>query len=141
MNPGKRVTETLKAIGARLKRNAKHQVWELPNGQTFVRANTPSDVRAEHNNLSDLRHAAGILDPERGKPGERRDRRRKPGRMDTASHVHAAPCSDFAEKLSLSGAVEASLRNEIQILAEQLQRAEAKAAACWWCRFQEWRKR
>jgi hypothetical protein len=134
------VTETLKSIGARLKRQKKHEVWELPNGKTFVRASTPSDACADNNNLADLRRVAGLADPDRGKPGQRRERRSKPGRMESKGHVHAAPVSDFAAKLSLSGAVEAGLRNEIAALTQKIADTEARHAAerCWWCRLKGW---
>lgn len=129
-----RVEEKLKAIGAVLKRNRKHEVWELPNGQNFVRSSTPSDVRSEQNDMSELRRLAGEADPHKGATGMRRERRNKPGRMDTSSTVHAAPVSDFAAKLSMSGAVEAALRGEVEALKAKLSEAESRVCGCWWCR-------
>lgn len=55
MEPRVEVEQLLKASGAVLKRNKKHEVWELPNGHTFTRANTPSDYRADANSLADLK--------------------------------------------------------------------------------------
>ena len=141
MNAKQQVAATLKSIGAKLLRAKKHQIWQLPNGQKFVRACTPSDQRGDQNNLTELKHAAGLLDPERGQAGERRERKHKPGRMETSRTIHAAPVSDFAAKLSMSGAIEAGLRSEIESLNRQLAEALARECECWWCRFERWRKR
>lgn len=82
MHQSKRVLAALDAVGARLKRQGKHQVYGLPNGRQVVVASTPSDWRAEENALRQIAHAAGLpkaaLDPT---PNHRKgDRRRKPGR-------------------------------------------------------------
>lgn len=62
MNPKERVYSLLSSVGAVLKRRKNHEVWQLPNGKNFVRSCTPSDVRGDLNNLSDLKHALGVVD-------------------------------------------------------------------------------
>jgi len=78
MNPGKRVYALLESVGAVLKRRTRHEVWQLPNGKSFVRACTPSDVRSDFNNLSDLKHALGVVG-EKKTDAPPKDRKAKPG--------------------------------------------------------------
>jgi hypothetical protein len=62
MNAAAEVGRLLNEHGAVLVRHKKHLVYQLPNGQNFVMAKTTSDpARAAHNNLSELRHALGIV--------------------------------------------------------------------------------
>lgn len=53
-----RIREILKDLNATLLRQKRHQVWLLPNGNTVVMSNTPSDRRAEQNIIRDIRKAA-----------------------------------------------------------------------------------
>lgn len=161
MNPEREVATLLEQSGAVLVRSKKHLIWRLPNGNTFTQASTPSDHMAAANQLSDLRHALGISDPERGAPGERREH--KPGREATPPEIHSAGrvTGSFAEKLSAAGLVEDSLREDlrhrqalIDHLNQELERAQQRqklmagviqrltAERCWWCRLKAyWRHR
>ena len=49
------ILDELKRVGAVLVSRKKHQKWRLPNGRVFTMSQTPSDWRAELNQLSDLR--------------------------------------------------------------------------------------
>jgi hypothetical protein len=122
------VDRLLAESGAVLARKKKHEVWKLPNGNQFTRASTPSDIRAPLNQLTDLRRALGIVEPDRGKPGERRipkpktERQRRWKPEPTGAGV-------LADKLRSTGIIEASLRAEIE---------ELKKPKCWWCRLTAW---
>ena len=61
--------------GGILERSKNHRVFKFPNGFTYIEAKTPSDWRAEKNNLQKLRRGLGLIDPDRGKEGERREKR------------------------------------------------------------------
>ena len=60
MNPAIEVDRLLEQSGAVLIRQNKHYVYKLPNGKSFVRSKTPSDHRAAHNSLQDLRRMLGV---------------------------------------------------------------------------------
>lgn len=124
------VNRLLAECGAVLVRNKKHEVWKLPNGGTFTRAATPSDHRAHLNQLTDLRRELGIVDPERGKPGERRQRKVK---ATPPPRCSAEPTGGgvLAEKLMVTGVLEKRLRAEIEEL-------KSNCGRCWWCRFKQW---
>ena len=111
VNPDTEVQRLLCESGAVLKRTSKHEVWELPNGQNFVQAHTPSDVRAGYNNLAVLQK---LLDckPIKG-TGERREPRNKPGNQ-SPPVVHVADMGNLGEKLLAAGAVELALRAELR---------------------------
>jgi hypothetical protein len=103
-----RLHAALDAIGARLKREKKHLVYELPNGRTFVTAKSPSDNRGERNALSDLEAVAGVPLGERRKaPADvRAERRSRPGR-----HGEPPPrMSALSAALLDTGLVERQLR-------------------------------
>lgn len=51
------ILDQLKRAGAVLVRQKNHQVWRLPNGRHYVMSQTPSDGRAEKNQLATLRRA------------------------------------------------------------------------------------
>lgn len=55
MDARSEATRILEQNGAILKRDKKHEVWQLPNGKQFVRASTPSDIRSDQNSLADLK--------------------------------------------------------------------------------------
>ena len=65
MNPSHEITRLLEQSGAVLVRSKNHLVYRLPTGETYTRAKTPSDHRAERNDLSILRRArrAGATNP------------------------------------------------------------------------------
>lgn len=122
MNPRKQVDSILARLGAILKRQHKHQVWQLPNGKTFVRASTPSDTRSDANNLRDLRRvvpeaipAAVIKNP---------DRKPKVAHGGNGKRVplQAAP-TVLGSALLSSGAVELALRAKISCLENELSQA------------------
>lgn len=103
--------EVLKSIGAVFKRKKKHEIWELPNGKVLSCSSTPSDCRADENALRDLRRMMGPTDPERGKPGERREKKLKkqprPPEFRSTPTINTA----FADQLRVSGVVESQLRS------------------------------
>ena len=98
------VDKILKAHGAILKRHNKHEVWKFPGypEKTFTRACTPSDSHAEDNQLRQLREILGLNDPDRGKEGQRRERKSKNGSIQP---FRSTPTFNgaLAEKLALSG--------------------------------------
>lgn len=55
------IERLLKEHGATERKGGKHRVFKFPNGQVYVLARTPSDVRAGANALSDLRHSLGLV--------------------------------------------------------------------------------
>lgn len=150
MNAGAEVSKLLKESGAILKRDKKHEVWQLPNGNNFIRAKTPSDSNEALNNLTDLKRALGISAPDRGQPGERRAHKHKPGRMGIshAAKIEAPIIASLQDKLRGSGAVELGLRSTIWMLRREitrnqvanlrkrkrLQREAVERGHCWWCR-------
>lgn len=141
----KRLIAQLKASGAELLRTTKHHVWRLPNGQKFTAASTPSDWRAEKNQLTDLRHALGEVPVHQ--EGERREKRHKPGR-EVQARLTPTVNTTLADKLRLIGVAEDSLREKIADLEKQLARALADAEGqrveqlgCPGCMFRAWRRR
>ena len=111
-----KLAHALKVAGATLKRQKKHLVYELPNGQPFATSQTPSDSHAEQNALSDLGKAAGVpVVARRPKaPAEvRAERRRRPGREESPGFAPAVGQSALANALSASGVVEHQLRARI----------------------------
>lgn len=119
-----RLSQALADVGAVLKRNKKHHVYELPNGNKVTVAATPGDNRSELNALADVRHAAGLV-TESKVPTEFRNRKveRKPGRIDPAPALPAfTGSSALAAALSQSGVVEDSLRQEVARLRVELDR-------------------
>ena len=120
MNPTAEVDRLLKENKAALKRHKKHEVWELPNGRTFIRACTPSDCRSGDNELANLRNALGIA-VARGLPGERREKRPKQ-QQEQKRHWTATPTINTAvhDQLAKVGLVEDSLRQQIKQLQHEL---------------------
>lgn len=49
------IQKLLKRCGAELERHNKHQVWRLPGGRIFVMSSSPSDHRAEQNQMRTLK--------------------------------------------------------------------------------------
>jgi hypothetical protein len=98
----KRLSDALSSAGAVLLRQGKHLVYRLPNGRKFTAASSPSDVRAERNALSNLRHALDAV-PEH-KEGVRRVKARKPGAPTRVDR----PLSTMGHALLKAGAVDAA---------------------------------
>jgi hypothetical protein len=71
MNAAIEIDRLLDESGAVLVRQNKHLVYRLPNGHVFTRFKTPSDHRASRNELSDLRHALGMVREKPKQKGER----------------------------------------------------------------------
>lgn len=128
MDAGAEVDRLLKEYGAVLSRSRKHQIWKFPDGKTFTKASTPSDWRAPLEQLQDLKKVLGIVDTEKGKPGERRERKPKHERVRTWT---AEPTGGgaLAEKLKVTGVLEKRLRAEIE---------ELRKPKCWWCKIKAW---
>jgi hypothetical protein len=77
-----------------LKRNKKHEVWKFPGGQTFVRAKTPSDNRADANNLADLRKILGLereVKPVRERPVHPAPKAKRPAPVATITEPYQPP--------------------------------------------------
>lgn len=141
-----KLRDALDSLGATLKREKKHLVWELPNGRTFVTAKSPSDHRAEKNALTDLEAISGVAVVERRKasPEVRAERRQRPGR-----HGEPSPkMSALGAALIDTGIVEQQLRRQIAELeraVEDLATQNASLAAQldalnrqWFVRFARW---
>lgn len=139
------VKRLLKENGAVLKRDKRHEVWQLPNGQMFTRSKTPSDFRAADNNLTDLKRALGIVEPERGKPGERREKPNKPGRE---KRTTITPSRTLRDQLTESGVLEEALRVQITDLEAKisnqrllLETLSGYTERCWGCKLRRFWKR
>jgi hypothetical protein len=140
-----RLQAALDAVGARLKRDRKHLIYELPNGRNFVVAQTPSDSRGEQNAISDLRAVAGVeVKPERRKASAdvRAERRRRPGRQgDAPKWGLPAESSPLAAALRDVGLVEQQLRSRIGQLESQLASRDeqiARLEALWIVKAWRW---
>lgn len=113
---GNRALKLLQDAGAKLIRSKKHLVFELPNGQITVASKTPRNERfADRHVARELRQKLGVAD-ERGKPGERREKSRTPGRVESVriKKSQGKAGSTMAEQLQQTGVV--SLRNKINQL-------------------------
>lgn len=113
MKRREQVNSLLKEIGAKLKRRKKHEVWELPNGKTLVRSQTPSDRRSDMQDMKELRHALGDV-PEH-KEGERREKKRKAKRTETVKYDRSV--NSLADQLRSSGVIEDVLKEQVFIYA------------------------
>jgi hypothetical protein len=56
----RRLSQTLKEVGAELVRNRKHAIYRLPNGRTYVLSSTTSDHRQEMNAIKGLQRTAAL---------------------------------------------------------------------------------
>lgn len=111
-----RVEQALRAVGAVLKRQKKHRVYELPNGKNVVLPSTPSDGRhGEENSLTDIRKAAGVSKPK--KVNRKTERREKQGRREADWSLKTNPLS---VALTDSGLTEKLLRTRIVELEKSL---------------------
>lgn len=102
----------------------QHEVWLLPNGQKFTRAKTPGDRRAEHHNLSDLKHALGIVKTETTN-GQRRAKKLTTGKDRTVTYERANGPS-LAHALRATGVTEEALKDDIALLQERIIELEDK---------------
>lgn len=115
MKMSRRVAAALSAVGARLKRQKKHLVYELPNGLNIVVAKTPGDARAIDNALRDIRSASGVDERDavrKADPAVRAARRRRPGRAG-AGVARWGNGTPMSEALSKAGLIEQQQRVEI----------------------------
>ena len=103
-----RIATALHTVGARLKRQKKHLVYELPNGKNVVVSKTPSDRRSEQNTLRDIAKVAGV---EKAEKIASKPRRPKPGRPEPTWTI-SPNAGGMAAALSSSGIVEKQLRAE-----------------------------
>lgn len=155
MNARTRVSELLESCGAVLKRRRKHEVYELPNGQNFVRASTPSDRRSDLNNLTDLKHQLKVVVPKKigAAPSRAKLSKAKPRKTVSTERMKSRVASlSLAESLRMAGLTDDVLRDrvvqvEAQILhlAEQIREIEKlqdefdrRFDAMWINRLQRW---
>lgn len=89
----------ISAHGGKLVRSKKHQCFRFPDGRVFVISSSPSDVRAEQNQLAELKRFLGLTNHET-KVGERRERKPKRTRTKQSIRVEPAPLrKTFADDL------------------------------------------
>ena len=110
MDDFQKVEQLLREHGAGPVRDKKHKVWGLPNGRTFVMPQTPSDKKAVNNSLSDARRFLGLVDPDRGQPGERRPKKVKGPAYTPPQNKAATP----VQKATTLDAQISALLNEIR---------------------------
>ena len=147
MGAREKVTQLLNDVGAVLKRQRKHEVWELPNGKNFVRAKTSSDCRSEHNNLSDLKRELGVVTPPKSAaPSRTQMRRRKPTATVSHERLKSNVASlNLAESLRMAGLSDDALRDRVSAAETRLYEAERRLTAlqeahdnCWAVRLATW---
>jgi hypothetical protein len=106
MNPATELARLLSDHRAVLRRNAKHDVWQFPNGNTLTLSKTPGDLRAAANQLRDARRCLG-LQGSGGQPGERRERRVKHERPERGFEPVTAPNTALRDALIAAGCTDA----------------------------------
>lgn len=97
---GERLEAVLQAVGAKLLRQKKHLVYQLPNGQKLTLAKSPSDRRAEDNAITDVYHAAGVERPKQVK--STKPKTVKPGRQEPAWNLPVNSMGDALSKVPLA---------------------------------------
>lgn len=104
MSATDKVEDLLKESGAVPLRDHKHYVYRLPNGNKFTRSKTPSDRRASHKDLSELRRALGMENAGNGE-GERREKRPKARKAEQPLSLKPTPrmSGTLAEQLKAAG--------------------------------------
>lgn len=156
MRIDRKVKTMLKDAGAKLKRNRKHQVYELPDGKNVVISSTPSDVNAMHSQVRDIKKATKTEEPKPQKPVGTKERRNKPGRQGEPKPTPPPPMS-MADQLRMAELRQEkeSIAEEKEFLAIQIELMEQERRAlnseildlkiarrkCFWCRFREWWRR
>lgn len=145
-----KVTKLLNDVGAVLKRQRNHEVWQLPNGKNFVRAKTPSDSHGDDNNLSDLKRELGIVTvKEPAAPSATKMRRRKLGKTVQHERLKSNVASlNLAESLRMAGLTDDALRERLtqaetrmEEIQQQLTALQMQVDNCWAIRFALWLRR
>lgn len=88
--------------GGVLIRQYKHKVYQFPNGKVFTCAATPSCPLAYNNAVTDLKNLLGVNPPNRGTPGERREKRvkQRSKQVFSVSGTPSKPVTTWKEKLA-----------------------------------------
>ena len=60
MSLKRQIADLLKSSGMALERHKKHLIYRHPDGRSFALSGTPSDFRAENNQLRDLKNFLGL---------------------------------------------------------------------------------
>ena len=121
MSPEEEVYRILHEHHAVLKRSNKHNVWQFPNGKTFVTPKSPSDRRSCDNNLADLKKLLGLNITDRGQPGERRVKYRP--NIPAAPPTLRLPCrATSQDSMKLAGLVRATFPERISALVNEIRR-------------------
>lgn len=149
VNPDTEITRLLREHGAILARTKRHMVYKFPDGRTFTMASTPSDFRAANNQLRDLKHTLGLFGT-RGVPGERRDKKCKPGR-EKQLRISTSADPMMLEAMRKAGLIENRLNDKVAALTIELRNSRAanhrkkrqlrqmqKRHNCWLCRLRRW---
>jgi hypothetical protein len=113
----KALQQLIEQNGGKLVRSKNHLVYKFPSGLIFTTAVTPSCSRSYDNTIADLKRLLGLHDPDRGKPGERHNKRkRKPGATGRQHWESAVPPQlSFRDKLLVARvklAVEVAIEEE-----------------------------
>lgn len=136
MNAEKQIRSLLAEYGAVLKRDRKHQVWELPGGKKF----TVGQNKVRVADLHQLRRMLGLNSG--GQAGERRERRHrtqipKPTRralatLDFSGQLYILKLEAEIDRLELEMDYH---EDEIARLTEII---DSAVCSCRWCRFKRW---
>ena len=121
MNPSHEITRLLEQSGAVLVRSKNHLVYRLPTGETYTRAKTPSDHRAERNDLSILRRALGssATNP------HHKENRPMESQRTAAPAVAAPPAPAPPQPESIKQRIEAGIASEEAMQEKLLAEAQA----------------
>lgn len=148
MNARAKVSELLESCGAVLKRQRKHEVYELPNGKNFVRAKTPSDTKSDLNNLSDLKHQLQIVTPRKigAAPSRAKLSKAKPTKQVSTERMKSKVASlSLAESLRMAGLTDDVIRDRVSDIETRLcdlesrqHEVEQRFEASWANRIQRW---
>ncbi len=87
--------------GGKLVRREKHNVFRFPNGVVFTLPKTPSCSRSYHNAAAYLKTLLGAHAPDRGAPGQRREKRIK-SKVEVSAlppTLHDVPVSDWKNEM------------------------------------------
>lgn len=109
-NPKSTLERLIEEHGGVLVRKKKHKVYRFPNGSVFTVSSTPECSFAYDNALSLLKNLLGINPPDRGSPGERREKRAKQkstvmsgsSRLSSKTVNSVPPFDTWKEKLAMA---------------------------------------